>query len=374
MRRHSFTLFLVSLVMGITACRGTEFREPPVHLNPNMDNQDKYKPYRASTFFKDKRAMRTPPAGTYPVGKLGEKSLDYLVTAGNRKVQSAEAYHTGKAGGQYLENVPFNLNYSDLERGKDRYAIYCTPCHGPAGFGNGTVADRARGKLLPSNFHAQPSECMPAEALAAERANIVMMGEQQLARAAAVVPPTAEDGTSADPNAGVADEVNQPMVDAVPAVPSDAAAPAWQNEATIGAEMLNRLAEIDVLLADPYGGCSEGSMCVTNQTELVSDKRMMEGQCQRSLGYIYHVITYGIRSMKPYLHQMDDPTDRWAVAAYVRALQLSQSADRNRVVDFLSARTLGPASASGALKALESGKPHTFTTNQSFVPSSGAKK
>jgi len=360
--------------MGITACRGTEFREPPVHLNPNMDNQDKYKPYRASTFFKDKRSMRTPPAGTYPVGKLGEKSLDYLVTAGNRKVQSAKAYHTGKVDGQYMENVPFDLNYSDLERGKDRYAIYCTPCHGPAGFGNGTVADRARGKLLPSNFHAQPSECKPSEALAAERANIVTVGEQQLSQAAAAAPTAAEDGVAVDTSAALAVDENQPMVEAVVAAPDEPAVPAWQNEATIGAEMLARLAEIDGLLADPYGGCSEGSMCVTNQTELVSDKRMMEGQCQRTLGYIYHVITHGIRSMKPYLHQMDDPTDRWAVAAYVRALQLSQSADRNSVVKFLSARTLGPASAAGALQALEGGKPHTFTTNQSFVPSNGAKK
>jgi mono/diheme cytochrome c family protein len=371
MKRNSFTLLLVSLVMGITACRGTEFREPPVHLNPNMDNQDKYNPYRASTFFKDKRTMRTPPAGTYPTGKLREKSLDYLVTAGNRKVDSAKTYHTGKLGGQYMENVPFALNYSDLERGKDRYAIYCTPCHGPAGFGDGTVASRARGKLLPSNFHAQPAECQPAEALAAERANIVMVGEQQLAQAAAEVPTTPEDGAPVDATA----EADLPNVDVmVEVVPSEPTVPAWQNEATLGAEVLARLSEIDVLLADPYGGCSEGSMCVSNQTELASDKRMMEGQCQRTLGYIYHVITNGIRSMKPYRHQLDDPADRWAVAAYVRALQLSQSADRNRVVDFLSARKLGPASASSVLKALESGKPHTFTTNQSFVPSNGAKK
>ena len=56
------SLFAVALILP--ACRGSKSDEPPVHLNPNMDNQDKYKPYRASTFFKDKRSMRTPPMAT----------------------------------------------------------------------------------------------------------------------------------------------------------------------------------------------------------------------------------------------------------------------------------------------------------------------
>ena len=370
MMQHSFTLLVVCLVMGLTACRGSKFKEPPVHLNPNMDNQDKYKPYRASTFFKDKRAMRTPPVGTYPTGKLAEKSLDYLVTAGGRKVDSAKAFHTGQVDGVYIENVPFAVNYSDLERGKARYAIYCTPCHGPAGFGNGEVADRARGKLLPSNFHAQPSECQPPEALAAERANIVALGEQQLASVAVAAPEPVAEVVRSEPTAELA--AQDAVAEAVPAEAPGLAA--WRNEATLGAEMLARLDEIDALLASPYGGCSEGSVCVTNKTDLVSDNRMMEGQCQRTLGYIYHVVTNGIRSMKPYRHQIDDATDRWAVSAYVRALQLSQSADRNSLIDFLSAKNLGQKTQNGVLKALESGKPHTFTTNQSFVPSNGSKK
>ncbi len=370
MMQRSLTLLIVSLFMVLTGCRGGHFSEPPVHLNPNMDNQDKYKPYRASTFFKDKRAMRTPPKGTYPAGKLAEKSLDYLVTANGRKVDSAVAYHTGKVDGVYIENIPYSMDYQDLERGKDRYAIYCTPCHGPAGFGNGSVADRARGKLLPSNFHAQPSECKPSAALSAERAEIVRRGEEQLASVVAAA--VAEVDPAAMPDEVVEEGTPQDVV--ADKVEGAAAAPAWRNEATLGAEMMSRLEQIDVLLADPYGGCSEGSVCVTNTTDLVSDNRMMEGQCQRTLGYIYHVITYGIRSMKPYRHQMEDAGDRWAVSAYVRALQLSQSADRNSLVDFLSERKLGPKTQSGVLQALENGKSHTFTTNQSFVPSNDAKK
>ena len=111
--------------------------------------------------------MRTPPSGTYPVGKLGELSLDYTVKAGVRKVQSA-GHTTRKTRWRYLQTF-YNVNYADLERGKDRYAVYCTPCHGAGGYGNGAVADRARGKLMPSNFHAQPTECTPTAALQAER-------------------------------------------------------------------------------------------------------------------------------------------------------------------------------------------------------------
>ena len=319
--------------------------------------------------------MRTPPSGTYPVGKLGELSLDYTVKAGVRKVQSAEAYHTGKQGGVYLQNIPYNVNYADLERGKDRYAVYCTPCHGAGGYGNGAVADRARGKLMPSNFHAQPTECTPTAALQAERSSIVKMGEGLLASKPA---PSADEAavpaepTPAEGEAPIAGE--PPVPPATADTPDVPPLPAWQNEETLGAEMFARLTEIDTLLADPYMGCTEGSICVENKTDLVSDPRMLEGQCQRSLGYIYHVITNGIRSMKPYKAQMDDPSDRWAVAAYVRALQISQAADRNSVVDFLSAQNRGVKTQSSVLKALEGGKPHIFNSNQSFEPVTGAKK
>ena len=61
---------LVFTVGGLMGCRGGKSSEPPVHLNPNMDHQDKYKSYRKSTFFKDGRTMRTPPANTVARGKL----------------------------------------------------------------------------------------------------------------------------------------------------------------------------------------------------------------------------------------------------------------------------------------------------------------
>ncbi len=190
-------LVLVVAVSGLVGCRGGKFRDTPIHLNPNMDLQDKYKPYRKSTFFKDGRAMRTPPVGTVARGKL----------------KADDALWRGKDGqGEYIDKVPFTLTMTDMKRGQDRYNIYCTPCHGMAGYGDGAVTKRAKGMLNATNFH-------------------------------------------------------QPRIGKMP------------------------------------------------------------------LGQIYDVITNGSASkiMYPYRHAIPDPNDRWAIAAYIRALQASQNATRGQI-------------------------------------------
>jgi mono/diheme cytochrome c family protein len=109
-------------------CRGWESVEPPVHLNQNMDTQAKLKPYRNSEFFADGRAMRTPPEGTVARGKLKED----------------DHFYRGKASGQLVDSFPEALpvNADLLKRGQERYNIYCTPCHGQAGDGQGLVSKR----------------------------------------------------------------------------------------------------------------------------------------------------------------------------------------------------------------------------------------
>ena len=137
-------LCLFVLAGGLAGCRGMKSSEPPVHLNPNMDLQDKYKPYRASTFFEDKRSMRTPPKGTVARGKLreyGDSPASHAIWKGR------------DASGKFVEQVPYKLTVAHLKRGQDRYNIYCTPCHGMDGYGNGTVVKRSRGKIAAPSFH-----------------------------------------------------------------------------------------------------------------------------------------------------------------------------------------------------------------------------
>tara|TARA_Y100001968_G_scaffold210775_1_gene193991 strand:- start:137 stop:790 length:654 start_codon:yes stop_codon:yes gene_type:complete len=111
-----------------SGCRGWESSEPPVHLNQNMDTQPKLKPYRNSEFFSDGRAMRTPPEGTVARGKL--KADDHL--------------YRGTEAGEQVDTFPASLpvTASLLDRGQERYEIYCTPCHGQAGDGQGLVSKR----------------------------------------------------------------------------------------------------------------------------------------------------------------------------------------------------------------------------------------
>ena len=111
-----------------SGCRGWGSAEPPVHLNQNMDTQAKLKPYRNSEFFADGRAMRTPPEGTVAQGKLKED----------------DHFYRGKANGELVDAFPAALPMTEslVNRGENRYEIYCTPCHGKAGDGKGLVSKR----------------------------------------------------------------------------------------------------------------------------------------------------------------------------------------------------------------------------------------
>ena len=62
-----------------------------------------------------------------------------------------EALHTGKIAGQTVDAFPFAITHADLQRGQQRFNIYCTPCHGRLGDGNGMVVQR--GYRQAASFH-----------------------------------------------------------------------------------------------------------------------------------------------------------------------------------------------------------------------------
>jgi mono/diheme cytochrome c family protein len=92
----------------------------------DMHDTPRYEVFEASATFPDGRASRTPPPGTVARGLLRED----------------EALYTGKVDGQLVDTVPFAVSHADLLRGQERYNIYCTPCHGRLGDGNGMVVQR----------------------------------------------------------------------------------------------------------------------------------------------------------------------------------------------------------------------------------------
>ena len=126
------TVFLTGCVRGCTSSRA------PIHPNPSMDNQPKVRAQSASTFFFDGSSMRQPVPGTVAIDGLREDT----------------AFFTGKgADGQFVTTNPVTVDDAVLERGKQRYTIYCQPCHDARGDGKGILFQR--GNVPTATFHQE---------------------------------------------------------------------------------------------------------------------------------------------------------------------------------------------------------------------------
>jgi mono/diheme cytochrome c family protein len=100
-----------------------------------MTDQPKYKPYAASSFFEDGRSARPLVEGTVARGYL----------------QADELFYTGKIAGKVADVMPFAVTRQLLERGQERFNIYCSPCHDRVGTGQGMVV--RRGFRRPPSYH-----------------------------------------------------------------------------------------------------------------------------------------------------------------------------------------------------------------------------
>lgn len=110
----------------------------------DMHIQPKYLPYDPSNFFDDGRSERQPVPGTVARGHL---RLDELL-------------YTGKENGVLANRFPFPITRADLERGRERFDIYCTPCHDHTGSGQGMIVQR--GFPPPPSYHIDRLRNAPA--------------------------------------------------------------------------------------------------------------------------------------------------------------------------------------------------------------------
>ena len=120
-------LFAVVTVVALAGCRGMTSDAPPIHPNLNMDYVQRFEAQEPNPFFADGAAMRQPVAGTVARGEL-------------RTDENAPFYYGRNADGSYVETIQAPVTASLLERGQERYDIFCTPCHGISGDGRGIVA------------------------------------------------------------------------------------------------------------------------------------------------------------------------------------------------------------------------------------------
>lgn len=122
---HQWPLGLILSGLFLTGCR------------LDMHDQPRYRIASASEFWSDRRSVRPAVAGTVARGKL--------------KVDTA--LYTGKVNGLKITEFPVPVTKETIARGKDRFTIFCTPCHGLTGYGDGMIV--SRGLKNPPSYHSE---------------------------------------------------------------------------------------------------------------------------------------------------------------------------------------------------------------------------
>lgn len=121
--RASAAVLMVASLAGAAACR------------QDMHDTPRYKPLQESDIYADKRSSRPIIAGTVARGFLREDDV----------------FYTGMQAGAPVERIPMPLTLAVVDRGRERYNIYCAPCHGIAGDGDGMIVKR--GYKQPTSYH-----------------------------------------------------------------------------------------------------------------------------------------------------------------------------------------------------------------------------
>jgi mono/diheme cytochrome c family protein len=106
-----------------------------VGCRQDMQDQPKYIPLRPSSFFTDGRSARPIPEGTVARGLL----------------RADKVFFTGKNGEQFVDRIPLAVTRQLIERGQERFNIFCSPCHGRLGNGLGMIV--RRGLKRPPSYH-----------------------------------------------------------------------------------------------------------------------------------------------------------------------------------------------------------------------------
>ena len=123
--------FAFCLLSAVAGCR------------QDMHNSPKAIPLRESVFFKNASSARPLVDGTVARGTLQDDAV----------------FFTGKNGAAVADALPFPLTADVLDRGEQRYNIYCSPCHGPTGKGDGMIV--RRGFRQPPSYHIDRLQNVP---------------------------------------------------------------------------------------------------------------------------------------------------------------------------------------------------------------------
>ena len=137
--RYFFAIYVLIIiaVVSIAGLRGSYSTKPPLEVFPDMDRQNKLRPQAANGFFASGRTSQPYVEGTIARG------MPYQDLPVN----------TGRVSGttNFVATIPVAINETLLERGRQRFDINCSPCHGAAGDGKGITTKY--GMVAVANFH-----------------------------------------------------------------------------------------------------------------------------------------------------------------------------------------------------------------------------
>ena len=137
----------------------------------DMQDQPKAIAYRENSFYKDGLGSRPLVEGTVPRGYLREDRAFYQgkkataqATPASPQTATVQASANSQAGAypDDVDAIPMQLTKADLDRGQERYNIYCSVCHGMTGYGDGMIARRGFNKPSPANYHQDRLRQAPA--------------------------------------------------------------------------------------------------------------------------------------------------------------------------------------------------------------------
>ena len=135
---------LYLLLLILFACQGMPSKKTPIHLNPNMDNQERYDAQEKQYFYNvEDIAKRNPIQGTIPYGYY--------------KDDNTEFYYGKLSAGEFIDKVSDVIPVDEklLKRGQDRFNIYCSVCHGYTGEGNGLIAQNDEFNVIVTSLYSE---------------------------------------------------------------------------------------------------------------------------------------------------------------------------------------------------------------------------
>jgi len=153
--RHVISILLIgaalgAAVVGIAGFRGGLSRKPPIEVFPDLNRQLKLRPQKPNGFFANGVSSQLPPPGTVA------RSEPIQTVNGPVYPFEDAPVNTGVVTGttNFVATNPLPVNDALLQRGRERFDIYCAPCHGALGDGN-SITKKLGGMPAVANLHDQ---------------------------------------------------------------------------------------------------------------------------------------------------------------------------------------------------------------------------